>query len=46
MGGMKKTSTFENICPYLFVTTTTMPSFPQKIEMPKFEKSKGKGDPK
>ena len=37
---------YEELCPYPFDKTMTLQPFPNKFDMPKFEKYKGKGDPR
>jgi len=45
-GGKRKHYSFEDICPYPFDRTLYMPPFPKNFETPKFDKCKGKGDPR
>jgi len=42
----RKQYSFEDICPYPFDRSIHMPPFPKYFETPKFDKYKGKGDPR
>ncbi|GLJ58138.1 hypothetical protein SUGI_1421190 [Cryptomeria japonica] len=42
----KPTYTMRDICPYPFYKSIPMPPFPTHFVMPKFDKYRGKGDPK
>jgi len=45
-GHTKKTFSLEEACPYPFDRSLPMIPFPQNFTIPKFDKYKGKGDPK
>jgi len=45
-GGKHKYYSFEDICPNPFDRTLYKPPFPKNFETPKFDKYKGKGDPR
>lgn len=44
IGGIKNYH-YEELCPYPFDKTMTLKPFPKKLDMPKFDKYKGKEDP-
>lgn len=45
-GTHKKTYNFKEICPFPFDPSLSLTPYPLGFEIPKFDKYKGKGDPR
>lgn len=45
-GTNKRPYTFKEICPYLYDPSISVAPYPVGFKIPKFEKYKGKGDPR